>query len=120
MSKRLTAFIALPLVLLLTGEALPCGWVLLSPPTKEGLKVDGKLAARLPLSAWTQVTAFDSARECESEKGRWQKEALDQLGKADMDEKQKSELTVEILVFSISQRCVPFDAISDKFPFRPR
>jgi len=115
------ALFMLLLVLTMSGEAFPCGWVLLSPPTKkDGIEIDRELAARRPLSVWTQEQAFDSAQDCESTKGRQQKDRLEQIRKADMDEKKKSDLQVKILVFTMSQTCVPFDAISDKYPFRSR
>jgi hypothetical protein len=120
MKIRSAALFILLFVLLLIGEAFPCGWVLLNPPINKDGFVDRELAARIPLSVWTQEQAFDSASQCESARGRQQKELLAGIDKADVDAKKKSELKVNFLVYTTTQKCVPFDAISDKHPFRGR
>jgi hypothetical protein len=48
---------------------IACGWFLMVPPTDNKMVYDD-----LPISKWTHLTSFDTARECENSRVALQQE----------------------------------------------
>ncbi len=78
---------------------------------------ESTLNENAPLSNWKQIMAFDSAAECEEQKGELVAKAKDKLG-----DNEASELTDErikyihaVILFRAS-RCVPASVV---YPFKP-
>ena len=62
----LRTVLALPLLLAVATAAYAQGWYLMVPPL-EG----GQVKRDAPLSAWTQVQAFDAVSQCEESRTLW-------------------------------------------------
>lgn len=75
------------------GVVLLCGWVLMRPPVKDGLKLDPLIPAR----DWTHVSSYDNASACEADK------------KANVDRLAKDNNPLS-LVWSMAL-CIPADYI---------
>lgn len=95
--------------------AAACGWVLLFPQVKE----NGSPDFGRPYADWMYMQAFDTARDCESEKGRVSNLSRQNLEKLTKDSKnrQLSDLeraNVQMAMKAMAARCVSADLVGAK------
>lgn len=95
------------------NPALACGWVLLMPPEVKG-QADTTSA---PFKTWSQLAAFDSAKECEAGRKKaakdmdetFQKLQRGELVARDKTPQQASEFVGGTLFALLSSACVATD-----------
>jgi hypothetical protein len=98
------------------------GWLLMHPPPiksgEHGEPIPNNGMESAPISAWWQVSAFDSAKDCEAAKERYVDRADEQIrrrGKGELTEDERKPgmraLDGAFLAAKGSARCVPADAV---------
>jgi hypothetical protein len=86
------------------------GWYLLLPPiaVSEGGD-DAKIHRERSLPAWTQISAFDSAAECEAERGRKQSFAASEIQGGKMKDANPLIRAMAVAFASMTTLCIASD-----------
>jgi hypothetical protein len=93
-----------------SGVLLVGGWLLMSPPLTKDAKAPGgyRVDSEAKLSAWTQVSAHDSATDCERAKSQ---RAVDAITVVQQFSATKEVLEQPLVDAAIHALCVPVDSI---------
>jgi hypothetical protein len=93
-----------------SGALLVTGWLLMSPPLVKDAKAPGgyRVDSEAKLSGWTQVSAHDSATDCERAKSQ---RALDAISVVEQFSGKKDVLEQPLVTAAMHALCVPVDSI---------